>query len=99
MLKAFRRWLVGGETPRTPSGQVQDVAVLAARVEEIEERLQKVDWEWGEWYEKFSTLHDRIAKRVQRARSVGAMPPGPDPTVDTAPDRVNVLAHRRPWSV
>lgn len=40
--------------------------------EQLEERLAKFakaqEWEMDEWYEKFSTLHARLAKRQQRQR-------------------------------
>lgn len=43
-------------------------ALVDARLDEALERFQKEqEFELNEWYEKFNTLHARLAKRVSRA--------------------------------
>lgn len=66
----------------------------------VEERLtkqqQQFEWEMGEWYDKFSTLHARSAKRQQRSSKNGD---APTPQMDSDGPRPSVLNYRKPWSV
>lgn len=66
MLKALVRWLWPQEAAPTRKGH--STSYLTS--EELEERLgefsKQHEWLLNEWYEKFSTLHARLAKRAQR---------------------------------
>lgn len=39
---------------------------LRAKLKELEERIEAIDVEWSEWYDKYRRLYARIAKRVER---------------------------------
>src|SRR5256885_5098853 len=66
-------------TVRAPQGEPPQAAYLMslfgwltqpglrARVRALEKRLEEVDYEWADWYQKFRTLHARLAKQVKRA--------------------------------
>ena len=71
---------------------------LRARVRALEKRLEEVDYEWADWYQKFRTLHARLAKQVKRADAAreepddggadgpgGEMPSGAGPAREPAP--------------
>lgn len=96
MLKALIRWLWPQEPQKTLVGLIPDHVTH----EELEERLKKfqqqTEWMMDEWYEKFSTLHARAEKRVNRDRKNREEPPA-------RPDQLNqplsVLSFRKPWSV
>lgn len=96
MLKALVRWLWPPEAPRT---QAEPVAAYITR-DEFEREMRKfeerTEFEMGEWYDKFSTLHARTEKRVNRDRKDkgnGAA------VVEQSLERPSVLAYRKPWSV
>jgi len=44
------------------------LALMSARLDTLEKAYKEIDLEWSSWYEKFSTLYRRLAKREQRAR-------------------------------
>lgn len=96
MLKALVRWLWPQEPPQTLVGLIPDHVTH----QELEERLkgfqQQTEWMMDEWYEKFSTLHARAEKRVNRDKANrGEQLPRPD--LKNQP--MSVLAYRKPWSV
>lgn len=39
---------------------------LEERIALLERKLEKIDYEWSDWYDKFRRLHARIARRQQR---------------------------------
>jgi len=96
MLKALVRWLWPVEAPRTPSGHNPD-AITRAEVEQLIAKFeQRTEFELGEWYDKFSALHARAEKRVNRDKRNRDEP-------TARPDQLNqplsVLSFRKPWSV
>ena len=36
------------------------------RIDTLEKRLETIEYEWTDWYDKFRRLHARLAKREQR---------------------------------
>jgi hypothetical protein len=57
---------------------------------------QRQEFEMGEWFDKFSALHARTEKRVQRDQAKqrnGVAHPEQPAQMPSA------LAHRKPWSV
>lgn len=52
--------------PFTPRDRTPTDRGLVARVEELERKLETIDVEWTEWYDKYRRLYARIAKRVER---------------------------------
>lgn len=57
-----------------------------------------VEFDMNEWYEKFSTLHARLTKRVKRAADAPTVVNGHD--ADPPPQRKSILHVRRsPWSI
>ena len=40
---------------------------LSRRIDAIEKKLEVIDYEWADWYQKFRTLHARLAKQTKRA--------------------------------
>lgn len=62
------------------------LALMSARLDTLEKAYKEIDLEWSSWYEKFSTLYRRLAKREQRAK--GTEPDGTEP--DNRP--INPLA-------
>ena len=101
MLKALARYILRGEASQTearPNNNYVSQEQLELALEKFE---QRTEWELNEWYDKFSTLHARAEKRVNRdARKNGAASPGSQraPQVEDDP-RPSVLALRKPWSV
>jgi len=95
-------WLRGKRLDK-PSGTDRGQHADCATVDDFERWAKKfkaeTDWELNEWYEKLSTLHDRIAKRINRAQKSGVMNEGPSAPIDKREEQVSVLAHRKPWSV
>lgn len=108
MLKALARWILRHEAPATQEGHI-DASDLEAKIrrlvarefertqEEVQAQIKKlsdqIEWELGEWYEKFSTLHARTAKRAQReGKPVNG---APDAKAQPLP---SVLHFRKPWS-
>jgi len=96
MLKALIRWLWPQEAPQTLVGRIPD----HVSHQELEERLktfqQQTEWMMDEWYEKFSTLHARAEKRVNRDRKNQEQPA---PRPDQLNQPLSVLSFRKPWSV
>lgn len=96
MLKALVRWLWPPEAPRTQTEPVRDFITR----EELELALRKfeerTEFEFGEWYDKFSALHARAEKRVNREKRNGGEPPNRVEQNDRA---VSALQFRKPWSV
>lgn len=41
---------------------------LDARLTELEKKVETIDLEWSEWFDKFRRLYARISKRVERDR-------------------------------
>lgn len=101
MLKAFFRWLVGPDAPQThPTQQIRYIDR-----EEFERELKKfaerTEWEMGEWFDKFSALHARTEKRINREKKKDQGGQGHELENGHAPAfRPSVLAYKRsPWSV
>lgn len=67
MLFAFLRWLIGSPAPKTHKRQERDYVTREQLDEIMGEYSKKTEWVLDEWYEKFNTLHARLAKRAQRA--------------------------------
>jgi len=101
MLKALFRYLWPAEPEKSQPRAEQLSLDLVTRAEfdaAIQKIEQRVEWDLSEWYDKFSTLHARAAKRVQSQgkhdhgvrQEQQAEPTGP----------ASILHHRRkPWSV
>lgn len=96
MLKALIRWLWPPEPPRTQLSVPPDIVTKAQLDEAMKVFQQQTEWMMDEWYEKFSTLHARAEKRVNRDRqNNGKAAVAPEPP----PERPSVLLFRKPWSV
>ncbi len=96
MLKALVRWLWPVEAPRTPSGHNPD-AITRAEVEQLIAKFeQRTEFELGEWYDKFSALHARTEKRVNRDRKNNGQEA---PRLEQLDKAVSALHYRKPWSV
>lgn len=55
--------------PAAPQGgHSAEYVTLALLEERLSEHTKRAEWLLDEWYEKFSTLHARLAKRQQRAK-------------------------------
>lgn len=79
----------------------QDASGPFLTSEQLEKRLEgfqkDADWMLNEWHEKFSTLHARLTKRVQRSQGPPEREPRPNgPSAEPLP---SVLHYRKPWSV
>ena len=96
MLKALVRWLWPVEAPRTPSGHNPDYVTRAELAAEIAKFEQRTEFELGEWYDKFSALHARAEKRVNRDKRNRDEP---TPRADQLNQPLSALAFRKPWSV
>lgn len=96
MLKALARYILREEPEKTQPRQPQVVGNYVSREEfdaAIQRLEQRIEWDLSEWYDKFSTLHARTAKRSQRAKQEELeLPPEPE-------KRPSVLDYRKPWSV
>jgi len=101
VLKAFWDWLWPKEPTRTQGVVVpvqQDWVSRAEYDAAIQKLEQRVDWELSEWYDKFSTLHARAAKRSQRQD--GGNSGVATVTSEPADGPASILHDRRkPWSV
>jgi len=95
MLKALVRWLWPPEASRTQN----DPAPRYVTHDQLDEALAKfskqTEWMMDEWYEKFSTLHARAEKRVNRDKKNRAER---GEVVEEEPQRVTALMFRRPGS-
>lgn len=90
VLFALQRPKVPSKAPKTAPRLETDSVTrdeIDARFKDYE---QRTEWLLNEWYEKFNTLHARLAKRASRA---AAPPPPPG---DPEPDgQLSVLNFRR----
>jgi len=101
MLKALARYILREERVPTQHGHTANCVSREELQKALDDFEKRTEWELGEWYDKFSTLHARAEKRVNReARKNGAASPGSQraPQVEDDP-RPSVLALRKPWSV
>jgi len=96
MLKALVRWLWPVDTSRTPPGHNPDYVTRTELDAIIAKFEQRTEFELGEWFDKFSALHARAEKRVNRDKRNRDEP-------NVRPDQLNqplsVLSFRKPWSV
>jgi hypothetical protein len=100
MLKALARWILRSEPVKTQRKPEQFELDLVPRAEfdaAIQRLEQRIEWDLSEWYDKFSTLHARTAKRAQRQQN-GKGGEQVEQSQPTEPRR-SVLAYRKPWSV
>ncbi len=96
MLKALVRWLWPPEAPRTQKEPAGDFISRAEFEQELRKFAERTDFEFGEWYDKFSALHARTEKRVNRDRKNN----GNDARqVEQPQERLSALTFRKPWSV
>lgn len=51
------------------------VRALEERIASLESKLERIDYEWSDWYDKFRRLHARIARRQQREETATAEVP------------------------
>lgn len=58
------------DAPKTQARPVQKFVTHEELDEAIEKAAKRLEWEWTEMYEKFNTLHLRLAKRANRQRKV-----------------------------
>lgn len=99
MLKALARWILREEPEKTQRKREQPADDWVSRAEfesEMQKLRDRVEWDLSEWYDKFSTLHARTAKRAQRAKN-GAEQHEQEP--EQRPPLPSVLNFRKPWSV
>lgn len=96
MLKALVRWLWPPEASRTQPPPSPDFITRAQLDEAMKVFQQQTEWMMDEWYEKFSTLHARAEKRVNRDRQNNGKSAV---QVEQPPERPSVLLFRKPWSV
>lgn len=95
MLKALIRWLWPSEPPRTLPGPNPGFVTHAELEAIIAKFEQRTEFELGEWFDKFSALHARTEKRVNRDR---AKQGNGVERVDETARTIGVLALRKPWS-
>ena len=105
MLKAWIRRFLSLDAPPTLPGRIPQWVTRDELDERLDAERKRSEWELNEWYEKFSTLHARLTKRVQRAShsdgaAVAASPNEPEGerSRDTRP-LPSALTYRKPWSV
>lgn len=96
MLKALVRWLWPREAPPTSPGHSPGFVTHAELDAIIAKFEQRTEFELGEWFDKFSALHARTEKRVQRDRTNKG---NGTVQVEEPPRATSVLAYRKPWSV
>lgn len=96
MLKALWRWLWPQEAPRTLTGHSPDYITREEFERELRKFEERTEFEFGEWFDKFSALHARAEKRVNREKRKAndIAPPADGPM-----ERVSALQFRKPWSV
>jgi len=101
MLKALARYILRGEATPTHHGHNTNYVSREELEKALHDFEQRTEWELGEWYDKFSTLHARAEKRVNReARKQGRAPGAPNGhAAEEESPRPSVLALRKPWSV
>lgn len=55
------------KTKKGPDGAIETrLLALEHRFEAIERKMEGVDMEWSEWFDKFRRLYARLSKRQQR---------------------------------
>ena len=101
MLKALFRWLWPPEPPGRIKDAVPDYITRAEFEREIEAVKKDADFLFNEWHEKFSTLHARLTKRIQRAtHTEGGKAPSHQGNDEERPEGLpSALSFRKPWSV
>jgi len=101
MLKALFRYFWPLDAEKTQARPEQLSLDLVTRAEfdaAIQKIEQRVEWDLSEWYDKFSTLHARAAKRVQREKQPANGGGQEQQSAEPAP--LSILHMRRkPWSV
>jgi len=88
MLSRFFRWL-------TQPG-------LKERIRALEKRQEEIEYDWNDWYQKFRTLHARLAKQSVRAAerdAGGGEDGGPDREAGVGEDQVGGVRAFRPTAV
>jgi len=106
LLKALARYLLRNDAPQTlPGPTAAPVAPVGpppnyVTRDELDGILakfeQRTEFELGEWFDKFSALHARTEKRVNRDRANKGN--GPAQVEQPAP-LPSILSLRKPWSV
>lgn len=96
MLKALVRWLWPVEAPRNPPGHSPSYVTRDELDAIIAKFEQRTEFELGEWFDKFSALHARTEKRVNRDKKNRV---DINPAADGPMERVSALQFRKPWSV
>jgi hypothetical protein len=96
VLKALIRWLWPPEPSRNPPGPSLDLISRAEFQAELAKFEQRTEFELGEWFDKFSALHARTEKRVNRDRKNNGNGVG---QVEHPPEKLSALSFRKPWSV
>jgi len=102
MLKAFITWLWPQDALKThiePVKARDDWMTRAEFEAAIQKMEQRMEWEMSEWYDKFSTLHARTAKRSQRERQGGNGNGAADHEPAVAGPTSILHLRRKPWSV
>lgn len=101
MLKALARWILREDAPKTqpqPHKAVEDWVSREDFESAIQKLEQRIEWDLSEWYDKFSTLHARTAKRAQRASPQGQQERTAVEQEQREP-KPSALHYRKPWSV
>jgi hypothetical protein len=106
LLKALARYVLRNEGQQTISGhssaQLPPSApppdyVTRDELDAIMGKFEKqMDFELGEWFDKFSALHARTEKRVNRDRANKGNGPV---QVEQPAHLPSILSLRKPWSV
>lgn len=76
-------WPFTGRAPEPP-----EEPGLRERVESLEKRVDAIDLEWSEWFDKYRRLYARLAKRVHDEEKKPDAPEGVDGVART----INPLA-------
>jgi hypothetical protein len=99
MLKALWRWFWPQDPAKTLKSQLELELHYIPRAEfesEMQKLRDRVEWDLSEWYDKFSTLHARTAKRQQRSQQQTAG----EQVEQVQPERPkSALQFRKPWSL
>lgn len=101
MLKTLWRWLWPQDATKTQPSSPQLELDFVSRAEfesEIQKLNQRIEWDLSEWYDKFSTLHARAAKRVQRQQNGNGVEQVEQQPQQQGPSSI-LHVKRKPWSV
>lgn len=101
-LFAFKRYQRPQDAPKTQRKQQESVNDWVSRADfdaAIQKLEQRIEWDLSEWYDKFSTLHARTAKRAQRANQQGGNGKSEQLEIEQPAARPSALHYRKPWSV